>query len=491
MLYKALEIEDDNIEILSQIGELYFLKNNYERAMDYLEKVLNLNPVHEQSLIIIRKIKELQGDLDGALGIAQKLFDQNKNSKNLESLIKILIDLKLFTEIEQYENSEFFNQDIKIECANAFYTNGELEKTKEFLSQCDENDEKVLLLQGKINFDKGDYDKAQNIFRRISSNTQNPEILNFLGLFDLENMQIVDAIKHFSIASNIDKNNPKYLYNLGNAYFYNGWMKEAQNAYSKAIFLAPDNIDYRYSLGYLYYDMKDFGKAKKEIDAILTINPEYNRALILKAILFAHDKNFIEAKNLLEQLILDDFGKMSLAKIYAELNIFDKAEKLISEVIGKNPENMNYLNDLAEIYIKEKDYSKAQEIAEKILKINPNYILGNILGAKSSYLKEDFEKTKEYAQEALSLDINCAEGYYYLALSREKTDDIEEAIECMKRAILYDLNNPLYYAKMSDFYKFKKDYRSALEYISEAQGLDDSNEYKFKYAELVKLNHKK
>ena len=106
-------------------------------------------------------------------------------------------------------------------------------------------------------------------------------------------------------------------------------------------------------------------------------------------------------------------------------------------------------------------------------------------------MKEDFEKTKEYAQEALSLDINCAEGYYYLALSREKTDDIEEAIECMKRAILYDLNNPLYYAKMSDFYKFKKDYRSALEYISEAQGLDDSNEYKFKYAELVKLNHKK
>ena len=78
-----------------------------------------------------------------------------------------------------------------------------------------------------------------------------------------------------------------------------------------------------------------------------------------------------------------------------------------------------------------------------------------------------------------------------MALSRKSTDDIEEAIECMKRAILYDLNNPKYYAKMSEFYQEQKDYKTALEYLSEASSLDDTNEYKYKYSELVKLNHKK
>ena len=71
-----------------------------------------------------------------------------------------------------------------------------------------------------------------------------------------------------------------------------------------------------------------------------------------------------------------------------------------------------------------------------------------------------------------------------------KEDDLEEAIECLKRAILYDLNNALYYKTMSDFYKKKEDYKTALDYISEAQNLDESSEYKFLYSELVKLNRK-
>ena len=44
---------------------------------------------------------------------------------------------------------------------------------------------------------------------------------------------------------------------------------------------------------------------------------------------------------------------------------------------------------------------------------------------------------------------------------------------------------------MSEFYQAKEDYKSALEYISEAQNLDNTNKYKFRYSELVKLNRKK
>ena len=61
----------------------------------------------------------------------------------------------------------------------------------------------------------------------------------------------------------------------------------------------------------------------------------------------------------------------------------------------------------------------------------------------------------------------------------------------MKRAILYDLNNPKYYTEMSKFYKSKQDYKTALEYMSEAVSIEDSIEYKVMYSELVKLNRKK
>lgn len=494
MLYKALEAEGDNPEILYQIGEIYFLINNYPRAIHYLEKVLAINSMHTETLKLIRKIKERQGDLNCVLEISQKLFENDKNSENLKSLINILVKLKLFCEIDKYKDSEYFNTDVKVNYANALYLNGEVEKAKEILSECDSDDENVLLLQGKIKFDEKNLAQAEEIFERIGKNSQNPEILNFLGLFDLENMNFVDAIKHFSKSANLDKFNSKYYYNLGNAYFYNGWLEEAQKAYSKALYLSPDNLDYRYSLAYLYFDKKDFSKAKQEVDAILDADCEHPQAKVLKALINAENKDFLGAKKILEENLekgyTDDFTKISLSRIYLDLNIFDKAKSLLNEVIEKNPENLDYLSDLAEVYIKEKEYDKALEIADKILKINPNYILGNLTGAKSAYLKKDYERAKDYAQEAISLDINCSQGYYYLSLVRAQEDDLEEAIECMKRAILYDLNNPEYYAKMSEFYKIKQDYKTALEYISEAESLDNTNEYKFMYSELVKLNRK-
>ena len=84
MLYKALEVENDNIEILYQIGELYFLINNYTRALQYLEKVLSINSKHVESLKLTRTIKERQNDLDSVLRISQQLFDENPNSDNLK-----------------------------------------------------------------------------------------------------------------------------------------------------------------------------------------------------------------------------------------------------------------------------------------------------------------------------------------------------------------------------------------------------------------------
>lgn len=495
MLYKALEIENDNVEILYQIGELYFLLNNMQRAVQYLDKVRSIFPNHENTYRLTYDICMRSGEYDNALTVAQNLYENYKNKDSLSRLIKVLVKLKLFSEIEKYKDSEFFDNDVKTECAEALYLNGEVQRASELISKCDENDERVLLLKGKMKYDEGDYEASKEIFNRISVNTQNPEILNYLGLFELDNMNFIEAIKHFSQASNIDKNNSKYFYNLANAYFYNGWIKEAKQAYSKAIYLSVDNADYRYSLAYLYYDTGDYAKAKKEIDAVLDLNPEHYSGLVLKGLLYAKDKKYVEAVEVLDDCIAknpdDDYAKKSLSLIYSQLGNYEKAKQLLESTEAYRQKSVDVLCDLAEIYILKKDCDKAIDVVNDILGSNLNYISAYILGAKASFIKEDYEKTKEFAQQALSLDINCAAGYYYLALSRQRTDDLEEAIECMKRAILYDLNNSKYYAKMSEFYKEKEDYRSALEYISEAEKLEPVNEYKSRYSELAKLCRKK
>ena len=163
---------------------MYFLMNNYSRALQYFDKALQLNPNHVNSLVITKKIKERQGDMDEVLNISNKIFEYSPNEDSLKDLVKVLVKLKLFCEIEKYANSEYFTTNVKIECANAFYSNGEIQKAKEYLAQCDLTDEKTRLLQGKIKFDENDFDSAKEIFNSIGKTSQNPEVLNYLGLFE-------------------------------------------------------------------------------------------------------------------------------------------------------------------------------------------------------------------------------------------------------------------------------------------------------------------
>lgn len=497
MLYKALEAESDNIEILFQLGELYFLLNNFQRAVQYLEKVIAKNDKHIEALKILEKIFAFSNDYENAYETAEKIFGIEKTPSNLLELINIASKDKNLDKIKDFENSDILNDEVLYGIACAYYENGKLNEAKEKLEntlKINPENENALVLLGKIYFDESEFEKSKNIFNKFSKTSDNTEVLNYLGLFALEEMNFIDAIKYFSKASAKNKQNPRYFYNLGNAYFYNGWFKEAVQAYIQAICISPDVPGYRYSLAYLYFEQKNFDKAQKEVDYILEHNPDYNLAHVLNALLKFERKDFLGAQKELETNLKagneDNFTLTALSKVYRELALFEKAENTILKVIAQTPDSLNYKCQLAEIYIAEKKYDKAIELVEKVIDENENYISAYTTGAKAAFDMQDYEKAKDFAQQAISLDMNFAAGYYYLALVRFTEKDYEEAIECMKRAIIHDVNNAEYYAQMSNIYKAKEDYKTALEYIKEAESISENTEYKILYKELASLNRK-
>ena len=497
MLYKAIALEPDNTEILFQIGELYYLLNNYSRAIQYPEQVLEQNSSHLPSLKLLKNICLKQNELYRAKEIAEKIYTLEENEQNLSALIEIYGKLDLFEEIEQY-NSQIEQSELCLYTyAKTCYKTGHAQKAEEIIEKAltkNSESEDLLILKGKILFDKNKLSEAKEIFSKFDKNSSNSEILNYFGLFAMEDLNYIEAIKNFSKACNQDKNNPTYLFNLGNAYYLNGWYNEAVASYQKAICLRPDNCEYRYAIAYAYYEHNEYEKAKKEVDCILLNNSTHSGGRVLKALLLLKDKNYIEAENILNTNIKngynDNFTLSSLAKIECELGKYDYAENHIKEILDRTTYNLSYKCDLGEVLIKEKKYKEAAKLADDIINENANFIDGYILGAKASFNDEDFDNTKKYAQEALSIDINCDGGYYYLALVRKHEEDYEEAIECMKRAITYNVNNAKYYAEMADIYKQYGDNRTAFEYIKEAGNIDNSEEYKILFREYAALNRK-
>ena len=300
MLYKALELESDNIEILFQLGELYFLLNNFQRSTQYLDKVLKSKPEHIEALKLMQKIYNCSAEKENAVKTAQKIYELEKTPENLIKLTDSLSSSCELNKIKELENEIPDNDSVIYHIAKAFYDNGKVEDAKTRLEQVlkiNPENEDALVLLGKIYFEENNFEKSKNIFNTFSKTSENPEILNYLGLFALEDMKFIDAIKYFSKASSIAPKNHRYFYNLGNAYFYNGWYKEAVQSYLQAVRMAPDISGYRYSLAYLYYEQKDFEKAQKEIDYILEHTPDYSPAHVLNALLKYKRKDFLSAQS--------------------------------------------------------------------------------------------------------------------------------------------------------------------------------------------------
>lgn len=498
MLYKALSIDNENLEILVQLAHLYQLLGNSQRSVCYIEKVLEINPKHLDCMHLLKDIYLHQNDLKLAKEISYKIYEIQPDCKNLAEKINILNKLHDFDEVKKIEASvSNADDEVLYEIACAYYENYDFHKTREILESAykkNNKNEKIMLLLGKIYYDNKDFEKAEKIFSNLEKINPSDEAMNYLGLLKLNENKFSQAIEYFSKAQNTNVANAEYLYNLASAYFLNGWFDEALKYFNQAICLDPENINYHYSLAYLYYQKKMYDKAQYELDFIYSLEQHHELSNVLRAMITGKTGDLLTAKKQLENIIkyndADDFAYSALSRIYRDLSQINMAEKTLKHAIELNPNSLNYLTELVEIKVEQKNYDEALEWIDKILEINDKYIYAYILLAKINLELKDFDEVFEAAQNLIELDSNCAEGYYYNAISLFKQGDTSFAIESLKKSISLDLGNAMLYIKMSEFYQDLGDLKNAYVWAKEASEIDERN-YKYKWlcAKLAAAMH--
>ena len=488
MLYKALAIESDNLEILAQLAHLYKNLENHQRAIYYIEKVLELDKNHMDALILLKNIYLLQEQNQEANIIIEKIYALNPTPENLVGKVKILTKLGQFDEIENIEKSDLnIDDNVIYEIAKSYFENNNKAKAFELLSigyQKNNQNEKILLLLAIIHYGNGDLENSKKMFKELEKLNPSAEVMNYLGLFKLNEKSFSAAVTYFSKANKADEKNHEYVYNLASAYFLKGWLDEAIKYFTKAICLAPNTINYHYSLAYLYYHKKMYNKAVMELDLIKTLDKTHEQSNILTALITAKKGDALTAKNQLEKIIkanpTEDFAISALSKIYRELSQNDLAKQHIEQALAINPESLDYLSDLTELEIEQKDYENAKKTIGKMLTINKKYIYAFIALAKIDVELKDYNAVFESAQNIIKLDQSCPEGYYYNAISLFETGDKDFAVASLKKAISLDLNNPRLYLKMSEFYQEMGDFKNAYDWALEASEIDDMA-YKHKW----------
>lgn len=494
--YKLLSKENDNVEILSELADLYYLLNNNERAKHYVSKVLEIDPKHVGCMNVMRQIYLSEKNYEKAESIAKEIYEITQSETDLPELLDILEMKGKYESITEYADN-ISGSECLYKLAKAYYELKDYEKATELLKKieadvdldkCDM--EQILILLAKIYHEQNDTEKTKEVFKKLEMNSvETAEGLNFVGLDKLDVLKIDEAIEYFGKAIELDDKTAKYHYNMGQAYFLKGWFDEAEKCFNTAICLDPMEERYHYSLAYLFYKSGDFNSAEAHL------NPEYFDSKVLLQVIKSEKGDLATPKAELEKLLKEypdnETILYSLAKIYYNLDLYKQAKTMIEDTLKVNPKPFEYQTFYVRLLLKLDMMDDAEVKIKEMLDKYPNFYYAKVLEAELYLAKKEYDDLFETAQELIELDINHYEGYYYNALALFEKEDVNFAIESLKKAISLDVMNADLYVKMSEFYQAIGRYEDAFAYIKEASDIDRSAKNQELYMQLAGILRRK
>ena len=471
-LYKLLAVESDNLEAIIQIAYLFYLRHDIDFSIEYYEKALCIQPDNIQALQGLFDVYKSEKNYDKALTLAKQIYSVEKNDTNFTQLLFILTLCEKYQYVldlykdKSLENNR--NKYIYFYVAISFYYLNDIKSAKEYFTkvyEVDKRDIETLFYLSKINYLEKDYQKSSDFLDSLLSIKDDARALNLKGMIQLELQNNSKAVSFFTEAVKIDRINAEYIYNLGIAYSLNGWFEEAQKCFLSAIALDPESMDVHYALGYLYYEQKNYLKAKLELEFIFSKIKNYPKAKILEAVILAAEGNSVEAEEILKEFISqdpkNDFAYWAFGVVYENLGQPEKAMPYFEKAISINPSSVEYLYKLAEAAYKTQDYSTVLDNIKLILDINCNYVAAYSLKAKTLIKMGKYKAVDYVLEDMLSLDNSAHEAYKLKAEVFEAKEQFKDAIEAMKQAIILNPNNLDYYKDVANLYEKQGNHSAA------------------------------
>jgi superkiller protein 3 len=195
----------------------------------------------EASLAIVDKANQLytEGNYDGALAIFREILAKNPGVYQVNMSI-----------------GDCLREKGEVDQALEAYT-GVIEQAKADPQMGKQMTAKALARIGESHLKKGDFETAQTYFKQSIEAFPEDEVL---------------------------------AYNVGEIYFSNQKLDEAITYFSLATKIKPDWSEGYYKLGLAFLNKADYGMARQNLSKVLELEPEGERAAVVKGILDTIDK---------------------------------------------------------------------------------------------------------------------------------------------------------------------------------------------------------
>ncbi len=481
MLYKAMEFDNspqDNVELLSQIGDLHLLLNNYDRALDEFQRALSLNKHHIYSIQKCYEIYSATNQYQKALKTASNMCEENKTPQSYYNYINALIKLNKLQDALEVFNSldDTIKLDSDILYLISTITNDKKELILEKIISIDQSHTKANLDLAKIELEKGNLEKVIRYCLNIEDD--NPVAFFYLAQVESKRQNYIKAIDLYTRAIKIDNDEHDFYFDLAKAYIDVFWFDEALMALKQSVnysILKQDNKkrDEKYFLiSWILIKQNKDSKALLNLNTIDKNSDYYKKAQILiQLVNLKHSKLSDVVINLEKYLQTEEKNPIlidTLASAYKELKLYKKAIKTYKTGLAYYPDSIYYLLEIIDLLIDEKDYKEAKSLIDDLLARFKNCASVYNSLARIYYRLKDNIKALDAINEYLNLDNNNAEAYYFKGLILNDLSDYESARNNIYSAIKLNPAVAKYYSQMARSYAGLKEYESALLYSKEA-----------------------
>ena len=250
---------------------------------------------------------------------------------------------------------------------------------------------------------------------------------NIGSIYQIQNKH-EQACDYFEKAYHLD-NQENYLISLALSELKSMQLEKAAKHYKALAILHPEKDSFQYNLASCYELMRDFQSAINIMKLLLARNPKSITMAQKLANLYIETRNFRQAKDLYDSIILKASPSSEVLYQYAILStqLYDTgtADKIFKKVIKMNPENAVAHKDLGVIYLNQRLFDYAEDEFRIAMELAPN----------------DFDIIFEYANYLYSVSkYQEADKYYDKALAI-KDDVVAKSLQAINKIELNQLDN--------------------------------------------------
>ncbi|MFC1495144.1 sulfotransferase [Thermodesulfobacteriota bacterium] len=266
-----------------------------------------------------------------------------------------------------------------------------------------------------------------------------PQVLHAAGLIAYKKMDFKSAIEQMSKAVQIDKNNPLYFGNLGEAYRRDRQFDKAMEVFERAIEIMPEFLMGHLGIANTYRDQGKHKEAISRFRLALAINPTFAPAYNYLGLTLIDLERVKEAIPLIRKAVALRPGyieaQLSLANALEMDGQSEEALARYRDLLEKMPKHVGILNNIGNILKNLGQIDEAVDHFEKALELDQDHVSAyyNLSRARVGTDPEDLERMEKMVKDDRLVQEQHCSMHFSLGKVYDDLGDYDKAFYHFKK----------------------------------------------------------